>query len=716
MAGAFDQNWYRVAGLRPRLRLHAQMHRQRVRGGIWYVVQDHQTGRHFRISVAAHALLSMMDGKRTMAEISARLARFMGAERPSQGETVQLLVQLHQSDLLVTPLPPDLAELDRRADQQTRRKFWSTLSNPLAIRIPLWDPDRFLTWSLPFVRRLCHPVILLLALATVITGGVLAAMHAAALASNVADRVFAADNVILLMLLYPVAKALHEAAHCYAVEIGGGHVHEVGLMVLVLFPVPYVDASAAAAFPDAWRRVVVSAAGMLVELLLAAVASIAWVMLDPGPARAAALDLMVLCGVSTLLFNGNPLLKFDGYYVLSDLIGVPNLDTRARKQLMYLLRRYLLGMRDQQSAVEVSGEGRWLVGFGVLSLMYRVLMVISIGLIVATKLFAAGVALALASVVQMLVLPLLRGLRFLAQGRALAGRRRRAWFGAGSAGLLLAILLFAVKLPHALVAPGAVWVPSEAIIRATSDGFVAEIAAQPGSEIAPGAELFRMADPVAAARADVLAAEVDVQRSRFDAVNGIDLVQARLTSDQLTRAQATYDRAREQLNGLDVVATRVGRFVVPDAATLPGRFVRKGEIMGYVLGAGDIAVRTVVSQAELDVVRAQTTRVDVLLTERMDDVLPGRIVRETPSALDRSPAPALAPGGGGPMLADPASPGHDRPLDRWYEFDIALPESGDGAVPRIGEHAAVRFDLGREPIAWRVVLWGRQLLLRTLGV
>ena len=561
---------------------------------------------------------------------------------------------------------------------------------------------------------------LLLALAVVVVGGVLAAMNAAVLTNNVADRVFAADNVLLLLLLYPIAKALHEAGHAYAVKMGGGDVHEIGVMVLVFFPVPYVDASAAAGFPDRWRRVVVSAAGMLVELVVAGLASIAWTVLEPGPARAAAFDLMVLCGVSTLVFNGNPLLRFDGYYVLGDLIAIPNLDTRARKHVMALLRRYVLGMADQPSMVEVQGEGPWLVAFGVLSLSYRIVMTIGIGIIVATKLFVVGVVLALASVGQMLVLPVLRGLRYLGHDRALRGRRRRAWIGAGTLAIGLGVALFVIPVPHALIAPGVVWVPSQAIVRAGADGFVGAIAARPDSDVAVGALLFRLVDPVAAAQTDVLGAEVAVEQSRFDSVNQIDLVQGRLFADQLARARATYDRARERIDGLDVVAPHAGRFIVPNAAILPGRFVHKGDVIGYVLGGDDIRVHVVVSQADLDLARAGTRSVGVLLAEGMDRVLAARIVRSTPSALERAPAPALSPEGGGPMLVDPKSPGHDRPLDRWYAFEIALTDMPAGApaamVSRIGEHAAARFDLGGQPLGWRLALWARQAVLRTLDL
>ncbi len=598
MAHAFDRTWYRVAPLRPRLRLHAQTHRQRARGQVWYVVQDHQTGRHFRISVAAHALLSMMDGSRTVGEMFDRLARHVGSERPSHGETVRLLVQLHQADLLATPLPPDLTELDRRADKHTRGRIWSQFRNPLAIRLPLWDPNRFLERTMPVGRFLGHRLTLLVALAIVLTGAVLVAMHWHALAGNVADRVFAADNVLLMALLYPIAKTLHEAGHAYAVKLGGGDVHEVGVMVLIMFPVPYVDASASAGFPDTWRRVVVSAAGIMMELVLAGLATIAWVSLGPGPARAAALDIMILCGFSTVLFNANPLLRFDGYYVLSDLIGIPNLDTRARKYLSTAVRRYLLGMPEPPETVESSGERGWLMAFGVLSTIYRVVMAVTIGLIVAAKFFVFGVMLATASAVQTFVLPVIGAARFVLFGRELRSGRLRAILGAGTGLVTLALLLFVLPIPHAVVAPGVVWVPSEAIVRAGADGFVTAIEVPPGSAVEPGTPLIRLQDPVAAAQLQVLASEVAVQRARFDAVNLIDRVQAKLIAEQVARAEAAYATTKWGLVGMaKTLAMELGPHGITCNTIHPGA-VDGARIQGVLQGRAEAAGTSV--QLQID--------------------------------------------------------------------------------------------------------------------
>src|SRR5262245_35302432 len=152
--GALASNWYRIAELKPRLRAHAQIHRQQYRGEIWYVLQDHQSGLFFRISPAANLMLCCMDGRRTMQQIWDIAAERFGAERPTQEEAVQLLIKLHRADLLHGELPPDMAELERRSERQRHNRLLVWLRSPMAMRMPLFDPDRFLDRTLDLVRPL----------------------------------------------------------------------------------------------------------------------------------------------------------------------------------------------------------------------------------------------------------------------------------------------------------------------------------------------------------------------------------------------------------------------------------------------------------------------------------------------------------------------------------------------------------------------------------
>jgi putative peptide zinc metalloprotease protein len=170
---------------------------------------------------------------------------------------------------------------------------------------------------------------------------VLAGLNWSTLSENVVDRALAPQNLLLLWFVYPLVKAIHELGHAYATKIYGGEVHEIGVMFLVFVPVPYVDASASSSFPDKRQRMAVGAIGIGVEMLLAAVAVFVFAHATIGLVHAIAYNVILIGGVSTILFNGNPLLRFDGYYVLSDLLDVPNLGPRANAYVGYLAQRRL---------------------------------------------------------------------------------------------------------------------------------------------------------------------------------------------------------------------------------------------------------------------------------------------------------------------------------------------------------------------------------------
>ena len=537
MSEGFSNQWYRVAQLRPRLRSHAAIHRHTYRAKVWYVLQDQQTGRHFRVSPAANMLLCLMDGQRTTEQIWQAASNRLGAERPTRAETLRLLVQLHQGDLLHAGLP-DLAELDRRAERDRRGRMLIWLRNPMAMRFPLFDPDRALDWALPLLRAVPGWCAALAWFGLIAAGLVLAALHWPELSANVSDRVLTTQNLVMLMILYPASKILHELGHACAIKLGGGEVHEVGIMMLILVPVPYVEGSASSAFPERRLRMAAAAAGVMVELALAAAAVCFWVALSPGLLRAAMFNIALLCSISTLLFNANPLLRFDGYYVLCDVLEIPNLDARAKKYLMYLVQHAILGDETVQSPVQARGERFWFLVYGLASFLYRLAVMVGIVLLVAAKLFVVGTLLAVFAAVQMFGVPLFRATRYLVSGRQLQHNRRRAGWVVGSALAAAAALLFALPLPYAALASGVVWVPEAAIVRAGADGFVQHLDIEPDQKVAAGVPLIDMQDPAAAAQLEVYRADLQVAEGRFQETNLIDRARARLVGEQLDRARA----------------------------------------------------------------------------------------------------------------------------------------------------------------------------------
>jgi putative peptide zinc metalloprotease protein len=710
----FSPHWYRVAPLKPRLRAHVEWHRHRYRGQPWWVLLDRSSGRVHRMSPAAWSLCGLMDGERSVQEIWEAATTRLGDEAPTQDETIQVLARLHAADVLQCDVPPDGVDLFQRLEKAQRARWKRRLSSPLSLRVPLFDPDRWLGRALPAVRPLFGPAGLAVWLLVVGSAALLAAVHGAEIARDAAAFAFASHNLLVLSLVYPLVKALHEAGHAFATKVWGGEVHEAGLMLLVLMPVPYVDASASAAFRERRRRVAVGAAGIAVELFLAALALFVWLAVEPGAVRLVALDVMLIGGVSTLLFNGNPLLRFDGYYVLSDWIDVPNLGPRGTRQVAFLAQRHLLGLDDAESPVTAPGEAPWLVAHALLSFAYRSVVLCGIALFVAERFFFVGVGLALWVVGSQVLVPAARGAAFLWSSPRVERRRGRARL-VGVLGLAAAgLLLFVVPLPLRTRAEGVIWPPEHSQVRARTDGFVRRVLAVPGARVALGDPLFESEDPFLGANVKLLEGRLRELRARWEAAERADRVQAELAREEMATVEADLARARERAAEAVVRSPADGSFVVSDPDALIDRFVKQGELLGWVTDLSEPSARVVVTQAEVALVRGRTRDVTVRLVERPGETLAARIEREVPSGSNRLPSPTLGSQGGGPFAVDPADEEGTSALERVFQFELALPP--DAAVAHVGGRVHVRFHHGVEPVALR---WGRdlrRLFLRRFGV
>lgn len=713
-AQLFSSSWYRVAELRPRLRSHAQIHRQSFRGQVWYVLQDQASGRYHRFTPAAHLVISLMDGRRSVQEIWDLACSELGDAVLTQEQAIQLLAQLYRSDVLHGDVPPDLGELAERSEKMRRRKLLMTFLNPLAVRIPVLDPDRFLSATLFLVRPLFSWFGVLLIASVIGTGLVLAGIYWDPLTENVTDRVLAAESLLLMIVAYPLIKALHELGHGYAVKHWGGEVHEMGLLFLVFMPVPYVDASASSAFREKRRRALVGAAGIIVELTLASLALFVWINLEPSLLRVFVFNIMLIGGVSTLLFNGNPLLRFDGYYVFADLIGIPNLGVRSNRHLGYLIQRYLFGVETARSPVSAPGEGAWFVVYGIAALVYRLFIMIAIVLFVATKFFVVGVVLAVWACLLMYVLPMLKGLRYLVTSRALERTRARAFAACFGVVGLIAAGLTLVPLPYATMAEGVVWVPGDAVVHAGTEGTVVSVLAPPNQEVSSGEPLIRLEDPLLAARIRVLEAEVRELRLRFAAQHMADRAEAKIIQEQLNHAEADLALHERRAEKLVVRSPAPGRFLLPRAGDLPGRFIAKGALLAYVADSRRPVIRVVVAQDVVDLVRQRTQAVHVRFAGRLSEVRSAQVVREVPAASSDLPSPAFSTQGGGDITLDPEVAGGGRALDSFFQFELNLDEAA--RLASVGDRVYVRFDHGSEAVAWRLYRSLRQLFLSQFHV
>lgn len=706
-------SWYRVAGLRPRLRSHVRIHRTLYRGQFWYVMQDRTSGRFHRFSKEAYLLVSLLDGKRTMEEVWTLASARLADDVLTQDEAIRLLGQLHAADVLYGDVPPDIAELADRGRQQRRRRLMMSVLNPLALRVPLVDPDEFLNATRPIARLLFSGLGALLFAGVVAYALLLAGQNWSALSEDVIDRVTATESLLLLLVTYPMVKAFHELGHAWAVKRWGGEVHEIGVMFLVLMPVPYVDASDSMSFPSKWRRAVVGGAGILVEVFLAAVAMIVWANAEPGLLRAFCFSVMVIGGISTLLFNGNPLLRFDGYYVLSDLIEIPNLANRANQYIGYLIQRHAFGIRAAASPVTARGEAPWLFFYAIAAFLYRMVIAFGIALLIGTSFFVVGVLIAIWSVLLMIGVPLFKQLRFLLASPLLRRNRGRAFLVTGGTLAALAGLVFALPLPHATVAEGVIWVRGEAALHAGADGVVGALAAQPNAEVSPGAPILQLEDPALASRVRVLAARVTELEAHHAMRDLSDPVRARITLEELTLARADLDLARERLAQLTIRSRADGRLSLHRPDDLVGRYIRKGDLIGYVVRFEEPVIRVVVPESEADLVLQRTRGVELRTHSARGEARPARIERISPRLEESVPSPALTTQGGGRALLDPTA--RDRTLGKYLQLDIVL-DDGRMETTRFGERVHVRFAHDEEPVASRFYRALRQVFLRHFHV
>jgi putative peptide zinc metalloprotease protein len=709
-APLLSNSWYRVAALKPELRAHARLHRHRYRGEVWYLLQDPGSNRVHRFAAGARLIIASMDGVRTVEDLWVLANKRLGEHAPTQDEVINLLGQLHAADLLQSNVTPDASEVFDRGARQERSSRRRSFSNPMAIRVHLWDPDAFLRRINPLIQWLWSPWGTLLWMVVVVPALILLPPHWSELTSNLSDRVLAANNLLLLWLVFPIIKTLHELGHATATKAGGGEVHDMGVMMLVLVPVPYVEASASSTFKSKYARAAVGGAGMLVELFIAAIAFYLWLLIEPGMGRAILFNVMLVAGVSTLVFNGNPLLRYDAYYILADLIEMPNLAQRSLRFWGYAAKRYLFGMDEADRPETSASERAWLLFYGVGSTVYRILVTIAIALFIASEFFVIGVVLAIWALVAMAMVPLIKGVRQVIGTAGIQRYRRRVM--AVSVGIVAALILvfFVFPMPYRSNAEGVVWLSEQAMVRAGANGFVSEIPIAPGTAVVKGDILVNSYDPALTAQLRIGEAKVAELQANYTAQFAVDRARANIALDQLESEKAALERLRDKAGALTVRAATDGVLVVPRASDLPGRYFRKGDLVGYVIEKGRPLVRVVVSQDTVDMVRLATNGVSVRHVYRPEIVAEGRIVRQVPAGEEHLPSKALAADGGGKISTDPRDQKGTKALERMFQFDIEMVGHPDAAY--FGDRVYVRFDHVKAPLALQ---WYRDLRLLFLS-
>jgi putative peptide zinc metalloprotease protein len=705
--------------------------RQRWQGREYWTIKDPLTLTYYRFEEEEFTVLSLLDGQTSSEQIQGEFERRFPPQRLTARQLQHLLTQLHRSNLLVADAAGQGEQLLARDRTKRHRQRLAALGNFLAIRVRGFDPDPLLTaldrrvgwiFSAPAALAACALILAALLLVAAEYDTFLARLPTL-------ETFFAARNWLWLAATLSVTKVLHEFGHGLACKRFGGECREMGVMLLVGSPCLYCNVSDAWIIPSNWRRAAIGAAGMYVELILASLCTFLWWFSEPGLLNQLCLNVMFVSSVSTLLFNANPLMKFDGYYILADLIEIPNLRQKSAAIIQRKLGAWLLGLRQRPDPF-LPARGRWLfAAYSLASAFYGWLVALSIFWFIYQVLEPYGLKilgqmLAVAMIASLIVMPLVRLFHFLLEpARAQTVNKMRATIGLGVVAAVLAMIL-AVPLPYYVAATFEVQPRDAACVYVDVPGELTTIEATRGA-IAAGqtiavlddSEIRQAAERLQAQRGGLLVRIESIrQRAHIEDAALLELAQ---TEEALAALDQQIARLQQDLAKLTIRAPVAGVIVPPPARASEkgdrtrlvswsgrplevrnvGAYLEPSTLLCQIAQPGQLEAILAIDQNELDFVRTGQP-VDLLLASLPGHRLTGKIDRIAEEKMAAVPTRLTARGGG--QLATKAdAAGIERPLAVVYQANVPL-DDPTGQIAS-GVTGAARIRAAWQPLASR--LW-----------
>ena len=703
----FSESWHRVANIKTCFHPTVKIKKQYFRGEKWYVVYDQFQNNYFRLPVYAYEFVSRLNLNQTVEEVWDECIQKNAEEAPGQEDVVQLLSQLYLSNLLHFKNPADSTKLFERQRKKKQREFQSRALSIMFMRIPLIDPDRWLNSFRFLIRWLFSPIGGIIWL-IVIGYALKQVVENFTLVTQQVDGVLAPNNLFLLYIALVFIKTLHELGHAMACKRYGGEVHTMGVMFLVFTPLPYMDASASWSFQNRWHRALVGAAGMIIELFVAGIATIVWAYTGKGALHSLAYNVMFIASVTTVLFNANPLLRLDGYYILSDLLDIPNLTVRSKQHIQHLVERYLFGYKDSESPTQSMKEKSWLTVYGILSNIYRIVVFVGIILFVADKFLLLGLLMAVVCLVSWLVVPVYRLINYLLTSPRLTRTRYRAIVT--SSGILSIITLFLMSWPisNQFRAPGVLETKEYVRVINKTNGFLDKIYVPTGTYVKKGTELLGFINKeldyeINVAKAQLAETEALKLKARSGSIADLAPVESRFLN-----IKKRLDDLRLQKKDLIVRASQSGIWVAPTVEEFIGSWIKKGSYLGELVDTKVYRFSAVVSQNDAsNLFQDQIQKAEVKLYGQEKHNISIKNIEIIPYTRDQLPSAALGWYGGGEVaVSDQSGRGTTEPFFQIYG-DL---ETVAGIVYLHGRAGQIQFSLEKKPLLWQWARKTRQLL------
>ncbi|MBN4082693.1 hypothetical protein JYS44_00495 [Phycisphaeraceae bacterium AH-315-B13] len=677
-----------------------QITRQRYRGRRWHVVHDPASNKFYRINPVSNEFVGLLDGVRTVEEAWNIVLDRHADLAPTQPEIIQLISSLYNANLLSIEASPETEQLLRRQRDRLSKKIKSQAIGIMYFRVRLFNPDGIISAVEPVLRPLMNRWGFLAWCVFVVFTLTRLGSHTGALADGFKDAI-APSNWGWLIGVYVVAKVFHEMGHGVICKRFGGQVPEFGALLLVLVPSPYVDASACWGFASRWHRVAVGSGGMIFELFFAGIMAHIWLSTGEGTLmHQIAYNAMLTAGLSTVLFNANPLMRFDGYYIMSDLLEIPNMMQRSFQQLQYLIQKYVYRLDDVNSPTTQPGEAWILTVYGIGALIYRVFLFITITLYVMGKLFVIGLILAIWTAAAWFIMPVGKLIKWLSTGPKLADQRGRTI--AITLGMLVVGvgLVGLVPMPDVRRGVGVVESLDRTGVYIGEPGFVIDAFVRPGDYLEEGQVIAVLESPqleshIAMARG-VLAEFESIERE----ATAMSPSAVPVARERVAAARLSLEFLQERAGRLVVYAPHAGRYVGTDPHDILGQMASAGEVLGEVVDTDNVRIAASMNQHEAAWLFDEEEKPRVTMRPVS---MPGVVIGGTKLlAIDAGqaylPHASLGFAGGGTIRTDRQD--QTGLHTETAQFIVYIePEKNDewSGVP--GERVHLRFRLGAKPLA-----------------
>jgi putative peptide zinc metalloprotease protein len=537
--------------------------------GSW-VIKDPVGLKYHRLQPEQYCVLGLLNGSRNLEEIRDELKLQFPTLSFRLVDVQHLITDLHQKGLVFSKRYGQGAALIRLHKKARKKKMLQTIKNLLYVRLPGWDPEPTLVWMYPLVRWMFRPWAVAAAVLFVLSSLVLLAVQFDTFRGKLPEfqQFFGWPNMIYLWFTLGVAKIIHEFGHGLSCKHFGGECHEMGLMLLVFSPCLYCDVSDSWMLRNKWQRIAIGGAGMYIEVILSAIAIYVWWNTQPGLLHHLALNIFFVTTVTTVIFNANPLMRFDGYYMLSDLLEIPNLRPKADKHMRESFAWYCLGIESRPDPFMPETGRAWFVVFAVAAALYRWLILFGILLFLYTvlkpyELQSLGITLAVVSFTSIFLNLFVNVYRIIAAPRIDPLNYTKTT-------ITLAVVLFlivgglTIPLPRHVESACLAEPRDVRHVRTITPGRLQEVFVKPGQAVTEGELLATLENIEKEDEVRALEIEEKVQQIEIRTSHALDdPIQRQLAQQKLESIQEKLSELKRQIEHLRVTAPVDGVVVAP---------------------------------------------------------------------------------------------------------------------------------------------------------